>query len=72
MIQTRERWNARVRGAAILGSDPLPHTFCGWDLCSKPPGHDGPCTTVPARRAHGELAWKWGMGPCWQCPPLDP
>jgi hypothetical protein len=72
MSQTRARWNERVRGAAIVGSDVLPHTACGWDLCAKPIGHTGSCETVRAKDAHGELAWAWGMGPCGQCPLLEP
>jgi hypothetical protein len=71
MNLSRVQWNEIVAGSAIPGSDhPLPHSLCGWDLCEKPSEHTGPCRTVPAKEAHGELAYSWGMGPCPSCPLL--
>ena len=72
---TKEHWNEIVEGGAlgIQGDDPLPHTVCNWTVCIKPSGHDGPCDIVALEtpgKACGEIAFRMGFGPCWQCPPI--
>lgn len=69
---TREHWNNIVAGRAsgMESDDVLPHTICGWIVCTLPIGHEGKCEQIPVASACGDIAFRLGMGPCPLCPPV--